>query len=51
MTQLTIVKRSLLTHKGFTFDGETPTYDTNTRKHSNRQCPNFSNVCVSSLLL
>ena len=24
MTQLTIVKSSLLTHKGFTFNGETP---------------------------
>ena len=49
MTQLTIVKSSLLTHKGFTFNGETPRMTLIQRKHFNGQCPSFSNVFASPL--
>ena len=49
MTQLTIFKSSLLTHKGFTFKGETPQMTLIQREHANSQCPSFSNVFVSPL--
>ena len=49
MTQLTVVKSSLLTHIGFTFNGETPQITLIQRKQSNGQCPSFSNVFVSPL--
>ena len=49
MTQLTIVKSSLLTHKGFTFNGETPQMALIQREHSNGQCPSFPNVFASPL--
>ena len=49
MTQVTIVKSSLLTHKCFTFNCETPQMILIQRKHSNGQCPNFSNVFASPL--
>ena len=49
MTQLTIAKSSLLTHKDFTFNGETSQMALIQRKHSNGQCPSFSNVFVSPL--
>ena len=47
MTQLTIVKSTLLTHKGFTFNSETPQMALVERKHSNGQCPSFSSVFAS----
>ena len=46
MTQLTIVKSSLLIHKDFTFDDKTPQMALIQREHSNGQCPNFPNVCI-----
>ena len=49
MTQLAIVKSLLLTHKGFTFNGETPQMALIQRKHSNGQCLRFSNVFASPL--
>ena len=49
MTQLTIVKSSLLTHKGFTFNGETPQVALIQREHSNGHCPSFLNVFASPL--
>ena len=49
ITQLTIVKSSLLTHKGFTFSGETPQMALIQRGHSNGQCPSFSSVFASPL--
>ena len=49
MTQVTIVKSSPLTHKGFTFNGEIPQMTLIKRKHYNGQCPSFSNVFVSPL--
>ena len=48
MTQLTIVKSSLLIHKG-TFIGETPQMALIQTKPSNGQCPSFSNVFASPL--
>ena len=47
MPQLTIVKSSLLIHKGFTFNGETPQIALIQRKHSNGQCPSLSSVFAS----
>ena len=49
MTQLTVVKSSLLTHKDFTFNGETPQMALVQREHSNGQCPSFPNVFASPL--
>ena len=47
MTQLTLVKSSLLTHKGFTFNGETPQMTLIQEENSNGQCPSFSSVFAS----
>ena len=47
MTQLTLVKSSLFTHKGFTFTGETPQMALIQGENSNGQCPNFSSVFAS----
>ena len=49
MTQLSVVKSSLLTHKGFTFDGKTPQMALIQQEHSNGQCPSFPNVFASRL--
>ena len=49
MTQLTIVKSSLLTHESFTFNGETPQMALIQGEHSNGQCPSFSSVFASPL--
>ena len=48
--QLTIVKSSLLTHKGFNFNGETPQMALIQRKHSNGQCPSFLYISASPLI-
>ena len=49
MTQLMLVKSSLLTHKGLTFNGETPQMALIQGEYSNGRCPSFSSVFASPL--